>query len=138
LRRYETKGQQAHGGVFGGLAEEFAEGGEIAVFMKDGAPGVSSVEDMVTVTSLRSAPGAWHGRNYRRGEDRVQAKSTMSPFLVRRRLVKPVGRIPNPSIRSRPQAVLAWGRREVSTTGAKQVEHLKGQFHVALAVRIRP
>jgi hypothetical protein len=79
---HETKGQQAHGGVFGGLAEEFAEGGEIAVFVKDGALRVSSVEDMVTVTSLRSAPGAWHGRNYRRGKDRTQAKSTMSPCML--------------------------------------------------------
>src|SRR5207237_2021006 len=40
---HQRKCQQAHGGVFGGLAEEFAKGGEIAVFVKDSAPGIAPV-----------------------------------------------------------------------------------------------
>jgi hypothetical protein len=57
-------GQQPHAGALGREAEQFAEGGEIIVLVKDVAVYVPSIEDAVTQPGLRSACGAWDGCNY--------------------------------------------------------------------------
>src|SRR5438105_2037602 len=48
------------------LAEQRDKGGEVAVFMKDGAAGIAAVEDVIAKAALASTCGAWHGANYGR------------------------------------------------------------------------
>jgi hypothetical protein len=52
-------GQQAHVGAFPGFAEEFHEGGEVAVLAKDGPAAIPSIEDVVAVSVQSIACAAW-------------------------------------------------------------------------------
>jgi hypothetical protein len=78
---HQAIGHERHGGTFAGFMEKMEEGGVVAVFAKDGAAAIASVEDMVAVTSLRNAWVAWHEGDYAGRGSPCQEKSTLSPFL---------------------------------------------------------
>jgi hypothetical protein len=59
---HEAIGQQTHGNPFTGFAKQLDEGGEVAVFVEDGAAIVAPVEDVVAKAALGSSCGAWHER----------------------------------------------------------------------------
>lgn len=71
---HQAIGEQTHGEAFSRLAQQFDEGGEVAVFLEDGASGVAAVEDVVAVAALASSWVAWHEEDYGEGAARRQGK----------------------------------------------------------------
>jgi hypothetical protein len=61
---HQAECKRAHGHVLLGVVQQFEEGVEIAILVKDGASAVTAVEDMVTIAAERNAKGTWHGCHY--------------------------------------------------------------------------
>jgi len=57
---HQAESEEAHGRAFAGLVQQANEGGEVAVFVEDGAATVAAIEDVVTVAALGGSCGAWH------------------------------------------------------------------------------
>ena len=65
------------------LVQELDEGLEITVLVKDGAPAIPTVKDMVPVSAQSNSKGSCHALDYDRSQSDRQPKSTLTSFLSR-------------------------------------------------------
>jgi hypothetical protein len=79
---HQAIGEQTHGSSFAGLAEQLEKGIEVPILVEHGAAAVASIEDMVTVATLRSTSSTRHTLDYGQGPGESKTKSTMSPFIL--------------------------------------------------------
>src|ERR1700757_213905 len=80
--RHQAIGEQAHGSSFAGLAKQLEKGIEVPILVEHGAAAVASIEDMVTVATLRSTSSTRHTLDYGQGPGESKMKSTTSPFIL--------------------------------------------------------
>ncbi len=78
---HQAEGQQPHRDMLLRLVQELDEGLEITVLVKDGAPAIPTVKDMVTVSAQSNSKGSCHALDYDRCQSDRQPKSTLTPFL---------------------------------------------------------
>ena len=61
---HQAQSKQAHGHVLVGVAQEFEEGMEIAILVKDCASAVTAIEDVVTVAADGISQCTHHKRHF--------------------------------------------------------------------------
>jgi hypothetical protein len=71
---HQAKGQHAHRHMLIGLVQQLDKGVKIAILMKDGAPAIPTVEDVVTVAAQGDPEGTSHADHYVVFESRRQPK----------------------------------------------------------------
>src|SRR5262249_17374545 len=71
---HQAIGEEAHRGSFPSLAEQLEKGIEVPLLAEDGAATVASVEDMVTVATLRSTSSTRHALDYGQGTGKSNRK----------------------------------------------------------------
>ena len=62
MSRYHAKGQQTHGDLLVGLAQDLDEGGIVTGLLEEGGTTHGPVEDVVDIPSQRCPQASWHPR----------------------------------------------------------------------------